>query len=350
VAKASLNLIFIIYSIINADDPADAPMNLNTIDLNLFVAFDVIYTERNLTRASEVLSITQPAVSNTLARLRATFGDRLFVRTGNAMMPTPVAQSLIGPVRQALRQLRASVDQVRKFEPATSEKIFNLSIGDGAATILMPEIVTALRKEAPQVKVHCSQVDRREIASELASGDLDFALDIPETEKPDLNGVEILQDRYVCVLRQGHPFAKRPLTVADYLKLEHVMVSSRRRGRNLVDIALARLGSQANTALRVMHFQSALHVVMGSDMAVTAPLSLAARYEVVRKELPFEVPTLRTMLYWHRNADHDPANIWMRHQIIDASRRLAPNSPAKGEQRRVKVRSAETALAEGDAK
>jgi DNA-binding transcriptional LysR family regulator len=326
-------------------------MNLNAIDLNLFVAFDVIYAERNLTRASEVLNVTQPAVSNTLARLRMTFGDRLFVRTGNAMVPTPVAQSLIGPVRQALRQLRASVDQVRTFDPATSEKIFNFSIGDGAATILMPEIVTALRKEAPHIKVHCSQVDRREIASELASGNLDFALDIPELEKPDLNGVEILQDRYVCVLRQGHPFAKRAMTLADYLKLQHVMVSSRRRGRGLVDMALSRIGRQAHTTLRVMHFQPALHVVMGSDMAVTAPLSLASRYEVARKELPFDVPTLRTVLYWHRNADHDPANIWMRRQIIEASRHLRPNSPAKRERGRVKVRGAETsaALAEGSA-
>ncbi len=324
-------------------------MNLNAIDLNLFVAFDVIYAERNLTRASEVLKITQPAVSNTLARLRATFNDRLFVRTGNAMVPTPVAQSLVGPVRQALRQLRASVDQVRKFEPSTSEKIFNLSLGDSAATILMPEIVTSLRREAPHVKVHCSQVDRREIASELASGNLDFAVDIPELEKPDLNGVDILGDRYVCVLRQGHPFARRTITLADYLELQHVMVSSRRRGRGLVDIALARIGSQADTPLRVTHFQSALHVVMGSDMAVTVPLSLASRYEVVCKELPFEVPPLRTVLYWHRNADHDPANIWMRRQIVEASRRLRPASPAKQAPGRVKVRRAEGRV-EGAAK
>src|SRR5262245_18292435 len=106
--------------------PADL-MNLNSIDLNLFVAFDVIYSERNLTRASEVLNITQPGVCNTLARLRIAFGDKLFVRTGNSMMPTPVALSLIGPVRQALRQLRSSIDQFKSFDPATSEKIFSIS-------------------------------------------------------------------------------------------------------------------------------------------------------------------------------------------------------------------------------
>jgi DNA-binding transcriptional LysR family regulator len=313
-------------------------MNLNSIDLNLFVAFDVIYAERNLTRASEVLNITQPAVSNTLARLRATFGDKLFVRTGNAMVPTPVAQSLVGPVRQALRQLRASVDQLKSFDPATSEKIFNVSLGDATATILLPELAGAVRRLAPHVKINCWQVDRREIASELASGELDFALDIPELEKPDLNGVDILRDRYVCVLRRGHPFAKRAVTLDDYLALEHVMVSSRRRGRGIIDIALARIGRQIDNAMRVAHFQPALHVVMASDMAVTVPLAIAARYEVVRKKVPFEVPPLRTVLYWHRNADHDPASIWMRNQIIEASRQLHPDAPEGRGHGRVKVR------------
>lgn len=334
-----MNLMFMMLIITKSDAVAPgASMNLNSMDLNLFVAFDVIYAERSLTRASEVLNITQPAVSNTLARLRTTFGDKLFVRTGNAMVPTPVAQSLIGPVRQALRQLRASVDQLKSFDPATSEKIFSISLGDAAATILMPELAASVRRLAPHVKINCSQVDRREIASELASGDLDFALDIPELEKADLNGVDVLRDRYVCVLRHGHPFAKRAMTLDDYLALEHVMVSSRRRGRGLVDMALARLGRQADTVMRVAHFQPALHVVMASDMAVTAPLALAARYEVVRKKLPFDVAPLRTVLYWHRNADHDPANIWMRKQIIEASRRLKPDAPAAHRQDPVKVR------------
>jgi len=313
-------------------------MNLNSIDLNLFVAFDVIYSERNLTRASEVLSITQPAVSNTLARLRSAFGDKLFVRTGNSMVPTPVAQSLIGPVRQALRQLRTSIDQLKSFDPATSEKIFSISLGDAAATILMPELAAVVRRLAPRVRITCSQVDRREIASELASGDLDLALDIPELSKPDLNGIDILRDRYACVLRKGHPFAKRAMTLDDYLALDHVMVSSRRRGRGLIDIALARIGRQIEATMRVAHFQSALHVVMESDMAVTVPLSLAVRYEVVRKKLPFDVPPLRTVLYWHRNAEHDPANVWMRKQIIEASRRIQPDSREGRAQRRVKVR------------
>lgn len=318
------------------------PMNLNAIDLNLFVAFDVIYAERNLTRASEVLNITQPAVSNTLARLRAAFGDKLFVRTGNAMVPTPVAQSLVGPVRQALRQLRASIDQLRSFDPATSEKIFNISLGDASATVLMPELAAAIRRLAPRAKINCSQVDRREIASELAAGELDFALDIPEIAKPDLNCIEVLRDRYVCVLRQGHPFAKRAMTLDDYLALEHVMVSSRRRGRGLIDIALARIGRQVDAVMRVAHFQPALHMVMNTDMAVTVPLMLAARYEVVRKKVPFEVAPLRTVLYWHRNAEHDPANVWMRQQIIEATGRLKPEAGEKRASGRLKVREQAT--------
>lgn len=294
-------------------------MNLNRIDLNLFVVFETIYAERNLTRASEVLSLTQPAVSNALARLRATFADPLFVRTGRVMAPTPVAHNLIGPVRQALRALRTSISQREQFDPMTAERTFHIALRDAASAVLMPDLMLALRAKAPRLKVHCHQVDRREIALELAAGALDFAVDIPEVAKPDISSAPLLEDRYVCVLRKGHAMARGPLSLERYLAFEHVTISGRRRGRSFVDIALSRLGRQTNSVLRLPHFQPAFHVVMRTDMALSAPLSLAKRYDVAVKELPFEAPPLRSLLFWHRNADLDPANAWLRAEIIKAS-------------------------------
>jgi DNA-binding transcriptional LysR family regulator len=295
-------------------------MNLNRIDLNLFVVFETIYAERNLTRASEALSLTQPAVSNALARLRATVGDPLFVRTGRAMAPTPVAHNLIGPVRQALRALRTSVSQRERFEPATAERTFHIALRDAASSVLMPDLMLALRAKAPGLNIHCHQVDRREIALELAAGTLDFAIDIPELAKSDLGSAPLFEDRYVCVLRKGHPMARGALSLERFLAIDHVTISGRRRGRSFVDIALGRLGRQTNTVLRLPHFQPAFHVVMRTDMALSAPLSLAKRYEVAIKELPFEAPPLRSLLFWHRNADLDPANIWLRAEIAKAIR------------------------------
>jgi DNA-binding transcriptional LysR family regulator len=302
-------------------------MNLNRIDLNLFVLFETIYSERNLTRASEVLSITQPAVSNALARLRATFGDPLFVRAGRVMAPTPVAHNLIGPVRQALRALRTSVSQREQFDPRTAERTFHVALRDAASSVVMPDLMLSLRSKAPNLKIHCHQVDRREIALELAAGTLDFAVDIPELAKSDLNSAPLFEDRYVCALRKKHPMARGPLSLERFLAIEHVTISGRRRGRSFVDIALGRLGHQTNTVLRLPHFQPAFHVVMSTDMALSAPLSLARRYDVAVKELPFEAPPLRSLLYWHKNADLDPANVWMRAEIIEASHPTSTRHP-----------------------
>ena len=146
-------------------------MNLTSVDLNLFVVFDTIYSERNLTRASEVLNITQPAVSNALARLRQAFGDPLFVRTGRTMTPTPAAQNAIGPVQQALRQLRASVDQFGKFDPLTSQRTFHICLREASTAVLMPDLVRALRTLAPGVKVHCYPLDRRQALVGARIGD-----------------------------------------------------------------------------------------------------------------------------------------------------------------------------------
>lgn len=293
-------------------------MQLAQIDLNLFVVFEVIYAEGNLTRASEILHVTQPAVSNALARLRQTFDDPLFVRAGRRMLPTPVAQNLIGPVREALRRLQGGIEAHSRFEPATADRVFHLAMRDLATSLVMPRLLGPLRERAPGLRLQCHQMERQEIEPELAAGKLDFAIDIPQLGRGPLRGLPLLRDDYVCVMRRGHPLARRALTLEGYLALPQVTVSGRRHGRSYIDLALGRIGERANTVLRLPHYQPAFHVVLGSDLALSAPRSLVAWYDVEVRELPFEVPPLDSVLYWHRNAEHDPANVWMRAQIAEA--------------------------------
>ena len=120
-------------------------MNLNKVDLNLFIVFDAIYTEANLTRAGQIVGITQPAVSNALARLRETFNDPLFVRTAQGMVPTPMAQNIIGPVRNALQLLRVSVQESRSFDPLQASKTFRISMTDLTEALLFPLLFQRLR-------------------------------------------------------------------------------------------------------------------------------------------------------------------------------------------------------------
>ena len=299
-------------------------MKLDRVDLNLFIVFDTIYSERNLTRAAEVLSVTQPAVSNALTRLRDVFDDQLFIRKPRGMEPTPVADNIIEPVRQALTLLNFSINEGAYFDPARTQKTFHLSMNDLSEMLLLPPMIQRLRELAPQVEVRSYYVAREELVKEFASGQVDIAIDVPLINHPDLLHQPISQEHYVCVLRPGHPLLtaghktkkRKPISLEDYLALEHVHVSSRRSGSGYVDMALSKLGHQRKLAVRVQHYMAAPEIISGSDMALTVPRALAKRLALPSVELPFELASLDWHMYWHKSADNDRANRWLREQLV----------------------------------
>jgi DNA-binding transcriptional LysR family regulator len=280
--------------------------------------FDTVYAERNLTRAARVLHITQPAVSNALKRLRAAFGDPLFVRTPRGVAPTPVADNIAARVKEALYMLNISLTEGEKFAPQRSEKVFALAVHDIDEAVLLPGLMERLQAAAPGVALECVAVPRDELERELASGSLDFALDVPLFSVPMLCRQLVSAERYVCAMRPGHPAAAGPLTLERYLDLQHIHVSTRRQGVGHIDRALERLGRARNIKLRMMSYMAAPKVVASTDLVLTIPRSLAFMYGLTTRELPFEVGTLDQYLYWHRNADEDRANAWMRGILLGA--------------------------------
>ncbi|AHL75824.1 LysR family transcriptional regulator [Stutzerimonas stutzeri] len=297
-------------------------MNLNKVDLNLFIVFDAIYTEANLTRAGQIVGITQPAVSNALARLRETFNDPLFVRTAQGMVPTPMAQNIIGPVRNALQLLRVSVQESRTFNPLQANKTFRISMTDLTEAVVLPPLFQRLRRLAPNVKIESMLAKRRETTKELAAGRLDFAMDAPLNTDPQVRHVKLLEDRYVCAMRRGHPLAKDKLNVEEYLSLSHIHISSRRSGLGMVDLALGKMGQQRKIALRSQHYMMATQVIQQTDMAVTVPERFARRHDLHQIPLPVDIPPLETHIYWHESTDQDPANRWMREQMIEIAQQV----------------------------
>ncbi len=287
----------------------------NRVDLNLFVVFEAIYAKRNLTRAAESLRLTQPAVSNALARMRATFGDPLFVSTPGGMVPTPVAENMVGRVAEALQLLHSSVQEGNRFDAATSDKTFRVSMSDLAEALILPALGRILEREAPGVRIESYYTSRDEVSRQLASGMLDLAVDAPLLNDPQLRLMPMMEEAYVCMLRAGHPLAQRPLQLEDYLSLGHVHVSSRRQGMGHVDLALHRLGRRRDIRMRVQHYLVAPQIVQQTDLALSAPLRLAAGHPLRVLQLPFALPALSLHLYWHRSADLDQANQWLRDKL-----------------------------------
>jgi len=217
-------------------------VHLSRIDLNLFVVFDAIYTEAGITRASKQLSLTQPAISHALGRLRDLFDDPLFLRQGKTMIPTPLARVMIDPVRQALQGFEATLKRVDRFDPATARKHFTVGMRDVRELNLLPNLLRTITRTAPFIDIAVVRAERKQLEAELAAGTLDAAIDVRLALSDEVRRQLIGAERLVVVARPRHPTVKRELDLETYLSQEHILVSSRRRGFGVEDYELSRQG------------------------------------------------------------------------------------------------------------
>ena len=294
------------------------------IDLNLFVVFDAIYCEGNITKAASVLNLSQPAVSHSLGKLRTYFDDALFIRQGNEMRPTPVAKNVIADVREALHQLRVCLVQSRQFEPMTSRKHFIVSLLGSLEATYLPLLMQNIMKESPHIKLQSSRrVRRSELENKLASGDVDLAIDTLVPVGDNIMHTQLEQDQLVIVARKNHPATLQSLDLKTYLSLEHILVSSRSSGPGLEDFELSRVGVHRKIVLRCQHALAACRIVINSDKILTLPKTAAKMYSEMLDidifPMPVKLPPLDVHLYWHVNVDKDPANKWLRNKMIMAA-------------------------------
>jgi len=290
-------------------------MRLEKLDLNLFVLFDALYRERSVTRVAVQLNLTQPAVSNALARLRQSFDDPLFVRTPGGMTPTPVAESIVADVRDALALLRQSVGANARFEPQSSDRMFRLGMNDLAESLLLPRLHDRVRSLAPRVSIASYYVPRNVAPEDLKTGNSDLLLDAPVGSARDLEHLPVAELPYVVAMRPGHPLLRGRFSQRAYLDAEHLHVSSRRKGRGQVDIALHTRGLRRNVVMRVQNYLVAARIAQQTDLLWTVPQVLLPLLDLQCRELPFPVEPLIWHLFWHSNAGHDPAVLWMREQL-----------------------------------
>jgi DNA-binding transcriptional LysR family regulator len=296
-------------------------MRLTDMDLNLLIVFDAIFTDGNLTRAAKRLHVTQPAMSHALSRLRGSFDDPLFVRSGHAMVPTPFARGAIVPIRKALVTLERELLDQRTFDPANDARRFHIGIRDVLEAALLPPLIAKLEEAAPGIEVVSVRVPVAEVESELSAGTLDMVVEVPFPVGEDVRHAPIIEDRLVVVARRGHPALRKSLDLEAYLQESHVLVSSRRRGPGIEDVALHRIARRRRIALRCQSYFAACRVVATSDLLLTMPELYARRLTSAGESrvvpLPLDVPAVATHLYWHASADGDPGGRYLR-ELVEA--------------------------------
>jgi len=309
-------------------------MELHELDLNLLVVFNELLTERRVSKAADKLGVSQPAVSNSLAKLRRLFDDELFLRTPKGMEPTPFAEQLAESVGYALAMIHSGINQRAEFEPANAERGFTIGVTDIGEIYFLPSLLERLRSEAPRVELSTVRNTATTLRDDLESGKVDLAIGLLPQLKAGFFQRRLFSQSYVCLMRRGHRLDKKRISLSEFSSAEHLVVVSAGTGHGKVDELLQRSGSDRTIRLTVPHYVSVGHILQASDLVATVPERLADRlvepFGLVKVPHPAKLPEVAINVFWHAKYQRAPANRWLRGILFDL---FANGAPAVGTKR-----------------
>ncbi len=292
-------------------------MNWANFDLNLLAVFEAVMQERNMTRAGKRLGLSQPAVSHALARLRIMLKDDLLVRGPEGMMPTARAELLAGPIRDALANLEIALEpQITR--PEDMSRAFTMAVNGYTAYALTNEIVDALHEAAPQLRLTIVPSGTRDILNELDMGLIDLALTAMTTGGDRFKCSRVMTDRYVAVLRRGHPDAAASLSAEALANMRHLTITSTRDDTSFVDLFLEARQLKRDVVLS-LPFLAVPEALTGSDLVAMMPARVASRlartWDVVACAVDCHSPEIELSMTWHRRLDGQGEHRWIRTAI-----------------------------------
>ena len=311
-------------------------MKLNRIDLNLLVYLDALLRERNVTQAANQLSLSQPAMSNGLRRLRELFDDPLLVRTSEGMTPTERALELEPVVREVLSKVDHAVQPRTAFEPAESDRVFRIMASDYAESTLLPTVLDKLRDLGPGITLDIMTPSDVSFL-DVERGKVDMVINRFDAMPQSFHQIPLWNDTFTCVLSPQNPVLEN-WTLEGYLQANHVWVSKTGMGVGVgvdpsdvqrlgwVDVALNKIGKKRQIRVFTRHYQAAMTMAEQNDLIVTLPTRATHlkrdNPRVVLREPPLEIPPLELKMAWSPLLQHNPANKWLRKLITDTAREL----------------------------
>jgi len=316
-------------------------LNINRIDLNLLVYLDALLRERNVTQAANQLSLSQPAMSNGLRRLRELFDDPLLVRTSEGMTPTERALELEPIVRDVLTNIDRAVQPRSEFEPQKAQRVFRIMASDYAESTLLPAVLGKLRTQAPGLTLDIMTPSDVSFL-DVERGKVDMVINRFDSMPQSFHQIHLWNDSFSCLLSPENPVLQ-DFTLESYLQAKHVWVSKTGMGVGVgmdpddvqrlgwVDAALNKLGKKRQIRVFTRHYQAAMTLAEQNDLIVTLP-SRAAQLKhnnprVVVREPPLEIPPLELKMAWSPLLQHNPANKWLRKLIVDTAREMDGQDP-----------------------
>jgi len=296
-------------------------MELEDIDLNLLVLFNQLLVERRVSKVADNLGLTQPAVSNSLARLRKLLGDELFLRTPSGMQPTPFAEQLSEPVAYALGMIHSALNQRSSFDPQHSKRSFTIGMTDIGEIYFLPTLMDSLRRQAPGVSLSTVRNTAVNLKDEMEAGKVDLAIGLLPQLKAGFFQRRLFRQRYVCLFRQGHRLDRKKISLADFSAAEHLVVVSPGTGHGKVDELLERSGIERRVRLTVPHFVAIGHILQATDLVATVPERLAQRmtapFGLTYVTHPAKLPEVAINVFWHAKFHRTPDSQWLRTLVFE---------------------------------
>lgn len=284
-------------------------------ELTLLQVFDAIMTEGSVTQAGHRLAMSQPAVSNAIARMRDIWKDPVFVKKGRQIEPTAFAQSLWAQVRDPMQQLASALES-RGFDPAQSHRQFRIAIADLSVDLYWLPFSCRVAEQAPHVDLYAVPYTRMGVIEQLREARIDIGLGPLSQHDRSLRSIPLYQNSYKLVMRKNHPLAGKPITMDDFLAAKHLLVSQSGDPRGNVDQALQRLEKRRRVAMTVNHFSAVPKLLSHSDFIAVVPQMVAGgtqfSSELWITDPPLSIEPSPVYLVWHTRLDRDPGLIWLR--------------------------------------
>jgi len=303
----------------------DIPVSISSMsapDLNLLLVFEALFRQGSVTRAAAQVGLSQSAMSSALGRLRAQFGDPLFVKTRSGMLPTPRALELAPALTEALAMVRGAMGKREQSHPATSKRGLRVYMTGAGETVLLPALMSHLQERSPAMRLETAQLPAAELPLRLESGDVDLAIGYLPQLPEKIRRARLFEEHYVCLTRPDHPLGRRgPLTLKEFLAARHVLIASMGSGHQALERALAERGVHENVALRMPHFVVVPLIIANTDLVVTVPSRVAAATGRLVKSkvhpLPIPLPSFDVSVFWHERVENDGANRWLRAVLVE---------------------------------
>ena len=312
-------------------------VNLRHFDLNLLRSLDALLADRNVTRAAERLCVTQQAASGALQRLRTHFGDDLLARVGRNLELTPLAQSLVRPVREALLAAQEALDTLPTFHPGSASASCRIAMTDYGLVVLLPRFLQRLSAEAPHVKCHVESLTEDSF-SRLEMGDLDFCLAADDLRlygdrRPGarIRSEPMFQDDFVCVVDDPPTTIRSSMAIEEYKRAKHNSVAFGQGIETIVEKAWDASGFDIDVAVKAPTFSALIFMLPGTHFVATAQRrlanSLAPPLGLRILECPIPIPPLQENLMWHERSEGDPKQAFFRRVLKQAASELNAELP-----------------------